>query len=134
MIRQAEALAREGKPHYIEIQGASYEGCTVWVNAMVPSAGGRILSADGQQVVLGPPAQRGVDLIGHQVDPRLDRRGRRGSHHPDGTTAVNDANLDIGDGEFMILVGPSGCGKSTCLNMIAGLENISEGQLRIGDR
>jgi multiple sugar transport system ATP-binding protein len=53
---------------------------------------------------------------------------------PDGTTAVNDANLDIGDGEFMILVGPSGCGKSTCLNMIAGLEDISEGQLRIGDR
>jgi ABC-type Fe3+/spermidine/putrescine transport system ATPase subunit len=44
---------------------------------------------------------------------------------PDGTTAVDDANLDIGDGEFMILVGPSGCGKSTCLNMIAGLEDIS---------
>jgi multiple sugar transport system ATP-binding protein len=53
---------------------------------------------------------------------------------PDGTTAVNDANLDIDDGEFMILVGPSGCGKSTCLNMIAGLEDISEGQLRIGGR
>jgi multiple sugar transport system ATP-binding protein len=53
---------------------------------------------------------------------------------PDGTMAVNDANLDIGDGEFMILVGPSGCGKSTCLNMIAGLEDVSEGQLRIGGR
>jgi multiple sugar transport system ATP-binding protein len=53
---------------------------------------------------------------------------------PDGTTAVNDANLDITDGEFMILVGPSGSGKSTVLNMIAGLEDISEGQLRIGDR
>jgi multiple sugar transport system ATP-binding protein len=53
---------------------------------------------------------------------------------PDGTTAVNDANLDIGDGEFMILVGPSDCGKSTCLNMIAGLEDISEGELRIGGR
>src|SRR5215207_9398961 len=52
----------------------------------------------------------------------------------DGTVAVNDANLDIDDGEFMILVGPSGCGKSTCLNMIAGLEDISEGQLRIGGR
>src|SRR4029453_12882841 len=48
--------------------------------------------------------------------------------------AVNDANLDIGDGEFMILVGPSGCGKSTCLNMIAGLEDVSEGQLGIGGR
>ena len=53
---------------------------------------------------------------------------------PDGTTAVDDANLQIGDGEFIILVGPSGCGKSTCLNMIAGLEDISEGQLRIGGR
>ncbi len=53
---------------------------------------------------------------------------------PDGTVAVNDANLNIDDGEFVILVGPSGCGKSTCLNMIAGLEDITEGQLRIGDR
>ena len=53
---------------------------------------------------------------------------------PDGTVAVDDANLDIADGEFMILVGPSGCGKSTCLNMIAGLEDITEGELRIGDR
>jgi multiple sugar transport system ATP-binding protein len=53
---------------------------------------------------------------------------------PDGTIAVNDANLDIDDGEFMILVGPSGCGKSTCLNMIAGLEDISDGELRIGGR
>ena len=76
MISQAEALARQGKPHYIEIQGASYEGYTVWVNAMVLSAGGQILSADGQQVVLGPPAQRGVDLIGQlarssAADPSL---------------------------------------------------------------
>jgi multiple sugar transport system ATP-binding protein len=53
---------------------------------------------------------------------------------PDGTVAVDDANLSIDDGEFMILVGPSGSGKSTCLNMIAGLEDISEGQLRIGGR
>jgi multiple sugar transport system ATP-binding protein len=53
---------------------------------------------------------------------------------PDGTMAVNDANLDIKDGEFVILVGPSGSGKSTCLNMIAGLEDISEGELRIGGR
>jgi multiple sugar transport system ATP-binding protein len=53
---------------------------------------------------------------------------------PDGTLAVNDANLDITDGEFAILVGPSGCGKSTLLNMIAGLEDISEGDLRIGGR
>jgi multiple sugar transport system ATP-binding protein len=48
--------------------------------------------------------------------------------------AVGDLNLEIGDGEFMVLVGPSGCGKTTSLRMIAGLEEISEGTLRIGDR
>ncbi len=51
----------------------------------------------------------------------------------DGYEAVKDMNLDIGDGEFMILVGPSGCGKSTALRMIAGLEDISSGELKIGD-
>jgi multiple sugar transport system ATP-binding protein len=49
----------------------------------------------------------------------------------DGYEAVKDMNLDIGDGEFMILVGPSGCGKSTALRMIAGLEDISAGELKI---
>jgi len=48
--------------------------------------------------------------------------------------AVKDLNLEIGDGEFMVLVGPSGCGKTTSLRMIAGLEEISDGTLRIGDR
>ncbi|GAA1075383.1 ABC transporter ATP-binding protein [Tsukamurella spumae] len=52
--------------------------------------------------------------------------------YPDGSTAVSDINLEIADGEFVILVGPSGCGKSTTLNMIAGLEDISDGELRIG--
>ena len=51
----------------------------------------------------------------------------------DGFEAVKDMNLEIKDGEFMILVGPSGCGKSTALRMIAGLEDISDGELRIGD-
>jgi multiple sugar transport system ATP-binding protein len=51
---------------------------------------------------------------------------------PDGTEAVKQMNLDIGDGEFMIFVGPSGCGKSTALRMIAGLEDISDGELSIG--
>jgi multiple sugar transport system ATP-binding protein len=55
--------------------------------------------------------------------------------YPDGTTAVQDLSLDIADGEFIILVGPSGCGKSTTLNMIAGLEEITSGELRIdGER
>lgn len=51
----------------------------------------------------------------------------------DGTTAVNDFNLEINDREFIILVGPSGCGKSTTLRMIAGLEDITKGELKIGD-
>ena len=51
---------------------------------------------------------------------------------PDGYEAVRDMNLDIKDGEFMILVGPSGCGKSTALRMIAGLEDITDGELKIG--
>ena len=52
---------------------------------------------------------------------------------PDGTEAVKHMNLDVGDGEFIILVGPSGCGKSTALRMIAGLEDITDGQVRIGE-
>jgi multiple sugar transport system ATP-binding protein len=54
--------------------------------------------------------------------------------YPDGTVAVNHMNLEIQDGEFMVLVGPSGCGKTTALRMVAGLEEISEGTLKIGDR
>ena len=62
---------------------------------------------------------------------RLDRLEKRfpGADAP----AVADVNLDIADGEFVILVGPSGCGKSTALRMIAGLEDITDGELRIGD-
>src|ERR687898_653021 len=54
--------------------------------------------------------------------------------YPDGTRAVSDIDLEIQDGEFMVLVGPSGCGKTTALRMVAGLEDISEGVLKIGDR
>src|SRR2546430_3187380 len=49
-------------------------------------------------------------------------------------TVVRDFNVEIKDTEFMVLVGPSGCGKSTALRMLAGLESITEGQIRIGDR
>jgi len=52
--------------------------------------------------------------------------------YPDGALAVSEVNIEIADGEFIILVGPSGCGKSTTLNMIAGLEDITGGELRIG--
>ncbi|MCR4929816.1 MAG: sn-glycerol-3-phosphate ABC transporter ATP-binding protein UgpC [Lachnospiraceae bacterium] len=54
--------------------------------------------------------------------------------YPNGFEAVKDFNLEIADQEFVIFVGPSGCGKSTTLRMIAGLEDISSGELRIGDR
>jgi multiple sugar transport system ATP-binding protein len=53
---------------------------------------------------------------------------------PDGTVAVNDLDLTVEDGEFMIFVGPSGCGKTTALRLVAGLERVSEGEIRIGDR
>ena len=54
--------------------------------------------------------------------------------YPNGFEAVKDFNLEIADQEFIIFVGPSGCGKSTTLRMIAGLEDISSGELKIGDR
>jgi len=57
-----------------------------------------------------------------------------GKVYPDGTRAVTDMNLEIGDGEFMVFVGPSGCGKTTALRMTAGLEEITEGEIRIGER
>ncbi|HTG46403.1 MAG TPA: sn-glycerol-3-phosphate ABC transporter ATP-binding protein UgpC [Actinomycetota bacterium] len=52
---------------------------------------------------------------------------------PEGTVAVDDLTLEVGDGEFLILVGPSGCGKTTALRMVAGLEKISAGDIRVGD-
>jgi multiple sugar transport system ATP-binding protein len=64
------------------------------------------------------------------ADITLDNVTKR---YPDGYEAVRDMNLHIEDGEFVILVGPSGCGKSTALRMVAGLEDITEGVLRIGD-
>ncbi|MDI2032515.1 sn-glycerol-3-phosphate ABC transporter ATP-binding protein UgpC [Saccharopolyspora sp. TS4A08] len=63
------------------------------------------------------------------ADIVLDKVTKR---YPDGALAVDEVDLQIADGEFVILVGPSGCGKSTTLNMIAGLEDISGGELRIG--
>ena len=54
--------------------------------------------------------------------------------YPDGTRAVSAVDLDIEDGTLMVLVGPSGCGKTTLLRMVAGLEEITEGTIRVGDR
>jgi multiple sugar transport system ATP-binding protein len=54
--------------------------------------------------------------------------------YPDGTRAVSELDLAIDDGEFMVFVGPSGCGKTTALRMVAGLEDITSGTVRIGDR
>ncbi|MBK4216589.1 sn-glycerol-3-phosphate import ATP-binding protein UgpC [Paracoccus caeni] len=57
-----------------------------------------------------------------------------GKVYTGGTRAVGGVNIDIADGEFIVLVGPSGCGKSTLLRMVAGLESISEGEVKIGNR
>jgi multiple sugar transport system substrate-binding protein len=63
MIADAEQLKKEGKPHYIEIQGAQYEGATVWFNTMVASAGGTVLNPDATNVTLGAPAVKALSVM-----------------------------------------------------------------------
>src|SRR5258707_593983 len=63
MIADAEQLAKEGKPHYIEIQGAQYEGATVWFNTMVSSAGGTILNANATSPTMGAPAVQALSIM-----------------------------------------------------------------------
>lgn len=63
MISMAEELARQGKPHYIEVQGAQYEGLTVWFNTLVASAGGSLLTADGSGPALGEPARKALSIM-----------------------------------------------------------------------
>src|SRR5437868_14428635 len=65
-----------------------------------------------------------ADVVFNEVDKVYDN----------GVQAVFDLSLDVGDGEFLVLVGPSGCGKTTALRMVAGLEDISDGTISIGDR
>jgi multiple sugar transport system substrate-binding protein len=77
MIADAEQLAKEGKPHYIEIQGAQYEGVTVWFNTMVASADGTILNPDATKVTLGAPAVKALSIMKElasspAADPSLD--------------------------------------------------------------
>lgn len=57
-----------------------------------------------------------------------------GKVYPNGTRALEDVNIEINDGEFVVLVGPSGCGKTTLLRMVAGLEDITEGEIFIGEK
>jgi multiple sugar transport system substrate-binding protein len=68
MIADAEQLAKEGKPHYIEIQGAQYEGATVWFNTMVSSAGGSILNAGATGPSLGAPAVKALSIMKQLAD------------------------------------------------------------------
>jgi multiple sugar transport system substrate-binding protein len=68
MLADAEQLKKEGKPHYIEIQGAQYEGVTVWFNTMVNSAGGTILNADATAPTLGAPAVKALSIMKELAD------------------------------------------------------------------
>ncbi len=68
MIADAEQLAKEGKPHYIEIQGAQYEGATVWLNTMIASAGGSILNASASGPSLGAPAVTALTIMKQLAD------------------------------------------------------------------
>jgi multiple sugar transport system substrate-binding protein len=70
MLADAEQLAKEGKPHYIEIQGAQYEGVTVWFNTMVSSAGGTILNADATAPTLGAPAVKALSIMKELADSK----------------------------------------------------------------
>jgi len=77
MFADAAKLAKQGKPHYIEIQGAQYEGATVWFNTMVASAGGTILNPDATKVTLGAPAVKALSIMKQlatspAADPSLD--------------------------------------------------------------
>src|SRR6202042_3138713 len=63
MISDAEQLAKEGKPHYIEIQGAQYEGLTVWFNSLISSAGGSVLNADSTAPSMGQPALTAMQVM-----------------------------------------------------------------------
>src|SRR5438067_1984030 len=75
-----------------------------------------------------PVMSEGSVQIKNLVKAYVDDRGRPTF------TAVKNINLDVQDGEFMVLVGPSGCGKSTTLRMVAGLEKVSSGAIEIGGR
>jgi multiple sugar transport system substrate-binding protein len=68
MIADAEQLAKQGKPHYIEIQGAQYEGATVWFNTMVSSAGGTVLNPDATKITLGAPAVKALTIMKQLAD------------------------------------------------------------------
>jgi multiple sugar transport system substrate-binding protein len=76
MLQMAEQLKQDGKPHYIEIQGAQYEGYTVWFNSMVESAGGSILTENSEEADLGEPAKKALETMkalaeGAGADPSL---------------------------------------------------------------
>src|SRR5207244_13639210 len=88
----------------------------------------RVLRAGGCALRPSPTTRAGDQLMAAVTYDHVTKTYAGGTH------AVDDLQLEIHDGEFLVLVGPSGCGKSTALRMVAGLEKISGGRILIGDR
>src|SRR5829696_1992193 len=109
-----------------------------------PSRTTMVEVSTGAESIRLPASLPGQEIGAVAKFPTQDQRGwkttagvtfdRVSKIYPDGTRACSRLDLEVEDGEFMVLVGPSGCGKTTALRMVAGLEEISEGTLQIGDR
>ena len=125
-----------------EVWGMGREPLVVEPELLVYRVGGRVTVAlEPRRACAG--GRRHDDSAARRQDSGARRGGGTlaavtfqgvGKTFRDGTRAVDDMNLEVRDGEFVVLVGPSGCGKTTALRMVAGLEEITDGEVRIGDR
>ena len=125
-------FARDGLAIWLDEQGVDYEPFDDLhdvARALRPfTSGPRSSMTDRRPTVYPAPS---TERRGRREQ---DRYGRSDEGLPGEVRAVDDVSLEIESGEFMVLVGPSGCGKSTLLRMIAGLEEVTDGAIFIGDR